>query len=287
LKSRPARTALIISFVTVLICLGIIRTVFVKAAVTPWLNNDHSHLISSDWFTAASYGDCPSESCEIWPQSIWDCFVPDDHFGPVDDKFIVNDPPGLYYKHLSPNLSFSAESLLVGIYDGMCGTAAGSLSVMVHPDIENRKLESMSKEERVEEFYLPFVLGATGLTTETIDAAALMPLYDAALLNCGTFGPTGEGAYRVFGDYYVIVQNWEAHLDCNIHVVNPFPVPTPTDSPTPEFYCYLPMLLSSGGSASSSSSNGELLPLDLKISNPKLASTIEPVPIITPSPPIP
>jgi len=291
LKSSPAQTALIISFVAVLIYLGIIRTVLVSAADTPWLNNNHSHLINSGWFIDSSYGDCPSDSCDIWPLSILDCIGPDDHFGPVVDEYIVNDPPGLYYKHLSPNLSFSGESLLVGIYDSMCGTESGSLSVMVHPDIENIKLESMSVEERVEEFYLPFVLGATGFTTETLGTADLVPLYEAALNNCGTTGPNGKSAYRIFGNYYVIVQNWEAHLDCNIHVVysltGPTPTETPTDIPTPEFYCYLPVIHSTSGSASSSMNNHSLVLLGEWISNPEFASTIEPFQTGTPVPLIP
>jgi len=234
MKREFTRVALVIIFLIAVISFGIIKTSLVTATTIPWLNDDHSNLINSDWFTASRFVDCPSESCGIWPSGIVDCIFPDEHPGPsAVDNLVISDPPGLYYKHLTPLDSISRESLLVGVYGEMCGTASGSLSLMVHPEFELPKLDTMTIEERVEQYFLPYVLGATGLTTSTITTADLVPLYKAALFNCGTGSDgTGQGMHRIFDDYYVVVQHWTGIEDCLIHVVDDDPDPTPTWTPT-------------------------------------------------------
>ena len=236
MKRKFSRIVLVIFFFMAVIVFGIIKTSFVTATTIPWLNDDHNNLINSDWFSDLRFVDCPSESCGIWPGSLADCIFPDGLPGPsTGDNLVVSDPPGLYYKHLTPlNLSLSGESLLVGVYGPMCGTASGSLSIMVHPETELPKLNSMTSEERVEEYYLPFVLGATGMTTSTITTEDLVPLFEAAVYHCGDGSDgTGQGMHRVFDDYYVVVQHWTGLADCNIHVVDVSPGPTPTWTPTP------------------------------------------------------
>jgi protocatechuate 3,4-dioxygenase beta subunit len=235
MKRKSARSAFIISIAVLVICMGVIKIASVSAVIEPWLNNDHSQLINSDWFTTSNFRDCPSDTCGIWPGNILDCILPEGLPGPsISDNEVVADPPDLFYKHLSPlNLTLSGESLIVGIYGGMCGTASGSLSIMVHPETELPKLNNMTAEERVEQYYMPFVLGATGLTASEVPLADVVDVYEAALFNCGTEGDgSGQGVFREFNGFTVVAQHWTGLEDCLIHVVDPSPPPTPSWTPT-------------------------------------------------------
>jgi hypothetical protein len=227
----------IIIFVLILSVFFVIINITLASAETPWLDSSIDPLKTDPWFTTSSdYRDCSSDSCGNWPENFLDCLIPDDNGGPtLEDALIVSDPPNLYYKHLTPlNLSFSGESLVVGLEGGMCGTTTRSLTLMVHPDSELPKIASVGAFARVEEYYLPFVLGATGYTSSTISTSDLLPLYDAAVYHCadGSDG-TGYGTTLEVGEYVIVVQHWDMHRDCNIHVVNATLNPTPTPSTTP------------------------------------------------------
>lgn len=203
----------------------------------PWLDNPVHDLIQSGWFETYRYGDCPADSCGVWPELFVDCFLPDRTGGPSEeDRETVPDPPGLYYKHLTPrDVLRTGESLMVGVEGGTCGTRLRSLSLMVHPQTERRIVDDVGVTARVEQFYAPFVEGAVGreVPTEVVET-----LYRAALYQCGANngGDTrGQGARVDLGPFVAVVQWWDGMADCNVHVVR-------TRAPD----LYLPLVLAGG-----------------------------------------
>jgi hypothetical protein len=185
-----------------------------------WLGNDVNALIGSAWMRTYGYGDCGLDGCTIWPNSMIDCAIPEGLVGPsAGDRGVVADPPGLFYRHLTPKQFLeSGQSLLVGVEGSLCGRTLQSVSLMVHGS-EQGHVDKIGVTARVAEFFQPFVEGATGQKIQTRD---LEPLYRAALYNCGANngGSTaGRGVNRVFGDYVAVVQWWDGLQDCNIHVV--------------------------------------------------------------------
>jgi hypothetical protein len=235
-KSDFRSILLVFGLIIVFGLIGLLTSQVSAISPNSWVDNPIDNLKNSDWFNTYGYSDCSSQSCGNWPTNFLDCFIPDDNIGPGDiDNQVISDPPGLYYKHLTPwDITNSGESLVVGLEDGMCGTTIRSLTLMTHPETELPKISSMGVAARVEQFYLPYIRGA--IDDPTIPLEAIIPLYEASVYHCGTGSDgTGQGLYQVFGDYSVVVQDWEMHQDCNIHIVQgvPTPISTPTPSDTP------------------------------------------------------
>ena len=210
-----------------------------------WLGNDRSFLKESVWFDNHRYGDCPRTGDGFWPAAIFDCLIPDQLKGPSEsDKMVVPEPSDLYYKHFSPTdfLRFlllagevirggtgffgtmSVDSLMVGLEGGNEGELIRSVSLMVHPQLENLILKMTESQARVKVFYQPFVEGAIGRKLTLEELEGVNRLYLAALNRCGrnNTDQTGLGQRLDLDNFWVVVQLWSAGdrlMDCNLHVV--------------------------------------------------------------------
>jgi hypothetical protein len=167
-------------------------------------------FLNSEFFKKWPYRDCWF-SDSPFPKNFVDCFIPDQQPGPSDvDQKIIKDPPGLYYKHLSPKIARgvfdSAQSLVVGMKDGELYSA----SLLVHPETE--RMTGKTPPDRVKEYYLPFVQSLSGVE---FSLDTILELYQFALI--GDFG-WSTSCYR----WVAMVQKWDGHRDCNIHVVEAF-----------------------------------------------------------------
>lgn len=226
----------------------------------PWLDQSRVNLRNSSWFNTHRYIDCPKTNGGFWPAGVLDCVIPDELGGPSqDDLAIVKDPPGLFYKHMSPSdflyllpgtqqrmiiqrgimsglkdvigsnyllvATMSVDSLMIGIEGGVNGDIIRSASLMVHPDYERPISKAAGGEKnRADILYKPFIDGATGLKISSDD---VYKLYDAALNRCGEKAIDGDqsgyGTKVDIGDYVAVVQYWmeggDGTKDCNIHVV--------------------------------------------------------------------
>lgn len=167
-------------------------------------------FLASDFFERWPYRDCWF-SKSPFPKNLVDCFLPDNQPGPsVADVAIVPEPPGLEYFHLSPKLKLGAlksgQSMIVGMRDGELVTA----SLMVH-----RETEAWTKQtalERVDDYYEPFVRAVSGAY---LGVYRLIDLYEQALAGVPGMWIEDEG-------WIAVVQRWDHHRDCNIHVVEAF-----------------------------------------------------------------
>jgi hypothetical protein len=187
--------------------------------------------------------------------------IPDQLGGPSDyDKNVVAEPAGLYYKHFSPTdfwvlllptskasgslsqaetnkaikeaiksrgelfKTMSVDSLIVGLEGGSDGSRIGSVSLMVHPQLENLILKVTTVQERVAALYQPFVEGAIGRKLTFGEAEGVNQLYLAALGHCGSHNAdqSGLGQRLDLGEFWAVVQLWpngDGSGDCNLHLV--------------------------------------------------------------------
>jgi len=123
--------------------------------------------------------------------------------------------------------TISVDSLMVGLEGATSsGKVVSSVSLMVHPQLEQLFVDIVGTPERARILYQPFIEGAIGRKLKKAESQEVHNLYTAALYDCGKHAlngvQTGLGKKYQFGNYTAVVQWWttgDGTSDCNIHVV--------------------------------------------------------------------
>lgn len=187
-----------------------------------WVDAPRDEIRYSEFFSRLRYGDAVHDNTDLfWPYNVGDGALPDSMAGPSEaDLEVLPDPSGLYYKHLSPfplpsaspsvlNPRDSMSSVVVGLEGGPTGVGVRTVTLFIHPALEQPLIDQVGIDGRVEAIAQPFLEGAVGHDVPFEVARALYMF--AMTQDRGLIVPLDD-------TYVAAIQNW-FDRDSSIHVV--------------------------------------------------------------------